>query len=64
MIAFKKLPEFEFRSALGTWLTQIAINLCYNRYRTSARMVVREEGNLESLLRGQIDGRGSPKIPG
>jgi RNA polymerase sigma-70 factor (ECF subfamily) len=50
VIAFKKLAEFEFRSALGTWLTQIAINLCYNRYRTRARMMVREEEDLEALL--------------
>ncbi len=53
MIAFKKLPEFEFRSALGTWLTQICIYLCYNRYRTRTRMVVQEEAGLEELLRGK-----------
>jgi RNA polymerase sigma-70 factor (ECF subfamily) len=50
LIAFKKLPAFEFRSALGTWLTQIAIYLCYNRYRNRAKMVQWEEENLESLL--------------
>jgi RNA polymerase sigma-70 factor (ECF subfamily) len=53
LIAFKKLPGFEFRSSLGTWLTQICIYLCYNRYRNRARMVVREEENLESLLRAK-----------
>ena len=51
MIAFKKLPAFEFRSALGTWLTQICIFLCYNRYRSRAKMVVQEEADLETLLR-------------
>ncbi len=50
LIAFKKLPGFEFRSSLGTWLTQIAIYLCYNRYRNRAKMVQWEEENLESLL--------------
>lgn len=53
MIAFKKLPRFEFRSALGTWLTQICIYLCYNRYRTRAKMVVQEEEGLEELLRAR-----------
>ncbi len=51
LIAFKKLPSFEFRSSLGTWLTQIGIYLCYNRYRNRARMVLKEEENLEGLLR-------------
>jgi RNA polymerase sigma-70 factor, ECF subfamily len=51
LIAFKKLPAFEFRSALGTWLTQICIFLCYNRYRSRAKMVVQEEADLETLLR-------------
>jgi RNA polymerase sigma-70 factor (ECF subfamily) len=51
MIAFRKLPAFEFRSALGTWLTQICIYLCYNRYRSRAKMVVQEEADLETLLR-------------
>jgi RNA polymerase sigma-70 factor (ECF subfamily) len=51
LIAFKKLPAFEFRSSLGTWLTQIAIYLCYNRYRQRARMVAQEDESLEVLLR-------------
>ncbi len=51
MIAFKKLPEFEFRSALGTWLMQICIFLCYNRYRNREKTVAREEEELENLLR-------------
>ncbi len=53
LIAFKKLPGFEFRSSLGTWLTQIGIYLCYNRYRTRARTVLQDEENLESLLRAK-----------
>ncbi len=51
LIAFKKLHAFEFRSSLGTWLTQIAIYLCYNRYRQRARMATQEDENLEVLLR-------------
>ena len=53
LIAFKKLPGFEFRSSLGTWLTQIGIYLCYNRYRNRAKMTQLEEENLETLLRAK-----------
>lgn len=48
--AFRKLPEFEFRSALGTWLTQIGIYLCYNHYRRRMKLVAKEESDLEELL--------------
>ncbi len=50
IIAFRKLPEFEFRSALGTWLTQICIYLCYNRYRKRAKTVTQEHSELEKVL--------------
>lgn len=50
IIAFKKLPEFEFRASLSTWLTQICIFLCYNRYRKRAKTVVQENENLEKIL--------------
>lgn len=50
IIAFNKLPEFEFRSKLGTWLTQICIYLCYNRYRKRAKTVAQEHSELEKVL--------------
>ena len=59
MVAFKKLPEFEFRSTLSTWLTQICIYLCYNRYRARAKTVVHEQDELERLLgRRSVEGDG------
>jgi RNA polymerase sigma-70 factor (ECF subfamily) len=50
LTAFRKLPEFEFRSSLGTWLTQIGIYLCYNRYRRRIKTVAHESEALDSLL--------------
>jgi RNA polymerase sigma-70 factor (ECF subfamily) len=50
IVAFRKLPEFEFRSTLSTWLTQICIFLCYNRYRKRAKTVVQENEDLEKIL--------------
>ncbi len=49
--AFEKLPEFEFRCALSTWLTQICIYKCHNRYRQRVKTVARERDDLEILLR-------------
>lgn len=49
--AFEKLPGFEFRSSLSTWLTQICIYKCHNRYRQRAKTVSQEHSELETLLR-------------
>ena len=48
--AFEKLPQFEFRSSLSTWLTQICIYKCHNRYRQRAKLVAQEHGELDILL--------------
>ena len=48
--AFEKLPEFEFRSSLSTWLTQICIYKCHNRFRQRAKLVNQEQGELDVLL--------------
>ena len=48
--AFEKLPEFEFRSSLSTWLTQICIYKCHNRFRQRAKLVNQEEAQLDVLL--------------
>lgn len=49
--AFEKLPEFEFRSSLSTWLTQICIFKCHNRFRQRAKLVNQEHAELDGLLR-------------
>ena len=49
--AFEKLQDFEFRSSLSTWLTQICIFKCHNRYRQRAKLVSQEHAELEVLLR-------------
>jgi len=48
--AFQKLPEFEFRSSLSTWLTQLCIFKCHNRYRQRAKLVNQEQVDLDLLL--------------
>lgn len=50
LVAFQKLPQFEFRSSLDTWLTQICIHKCYRHFRKRGRTVVREADDLEALL--------------
>jgi RNA polymerase sigma factor (sigma-70 family) len=47
--ALEKLPEFEFRSSLYSWLYRICLNHCYNRLRARKRQVVRQEEELEVL---------------
>ena len=49
--AFEKLAEFEFRSSLSTWLTQICIYKCHNRFRQRAKLVNQEHAELDVLLR-------------
>ncbi len=49
--AFEKLPEFEFRSSLSTWLTQICIYKCHNRFRQRTKLVNQEHADLDVLLR-------------
>jgi RNA polymerase sigma factor (sigma-70 family) len=49
MIAFQKLPEFEPRSSLYTWLAHICVNLCYERIRKRKRVLVSLEEELDQL---------------
>lgn len=53
LAAFQKLSQFEFRSALDTWLTQICIHQCYRFFRKRGRMVAQAEEDLEIRLRSQ-----------
>ncbi|MGH7738712.1 MAG: RNA polymerase sigma factor, partial [bacterium] len=48
--AFEKLSQFEFRSSLSTWLIQICIFKCHNRYRQRAKLVARDQVDLDLLL--------------
>ena len=50
MAAFQKLPQFEFRSSLDTWLTQICIHQCYRFFRRRGKLVAQEEEILEARL--------------
>lgn len=49
MIAFKKLPEFEFRAPLKSWLAQICAYLCYRNIRKRNRMILTLDEDLEDL---------------
>ncbi|HJT24404.1 MAG TPA: RNA polymerase sigma factor [bacterium] len=51
--AFEKLPEFEFRSSLSTWLIQICIFKCHNRFRQRAKLVSQEHAELDVLLQSK-----------
>jgi len=53
LTAFQKLGQFEFRSSLNTWLTQICIHKCYRHFRKRGRMVVQEEEDLETRLQAK-----------
>ena len=48
--AFEKLPEFQFKSTLATWLTQICIFKCHNRFRQRDKLVNQEHAELDLLL--------------
>lgn len=50
LAAFRRLPEFEFRSSLFHWLFRICMNLCYDRIRQRQRQIVRVEEELEGLI--------------
>ena len=49
LIAFKQLPDFDFRYKLISWLTQICVNLCYARLRERKRMILMLEQDLERI---------------
>lgn len=49
LIALKRLPEFDFRHKLITWLTQIAMNLCYERIRARKRLILMLEKDIEAV---------------
>jgi RNA polymerase sigma factor (sigma-70 family) len=48
-VAFKKLPGFEFRAPLKSWLAQICVYLCYRHIRKRTRTVMMLDRELEAL---------------
>jgi RNA polymerase sigma-70 factor (ECF subfamily) len=53
LAAYQKLPQFEFRSSLDTWLTQICIHGCYRHFRKRGRMAAQAQEDLDGLLEGR-----------
>ncbi len=51
IIALRKLPEFEFKASLNTWLTQICVFLCYKRLHKRHRAVLSSHEELEALAK-------------
>lgn len=49
--AYQKLPQFEFRSSLDTWLTQICIHKCYRHFRQRSRTAAQAQEDLEGMLK-------------
>ena len=49
LIAFQKLPAFEPRSTLYTWIAHICVNLCYQRLYKRKKALVSEEETLEQV---------------
>ena len=49
LIALGKLKEFEFRSTLYTWLSNICANLCFERLRRKRKVLVSLQEDLERL---------------
>src|SRR5581483_2129740 len=45
---YQKLPQFEFRSRLDTWLTQICIHRCYRYFRKRGKMAAQAQDDLEA----------------
>lgn len=49
IVAFRKLPEFEFRTSLEPWLAQICVYLCFRHIRKRMRMISKLDEDLEAL---------------
>jgi len=57
LIAFQKLPEFEPRSTLYTWLAHICVNLCYERIRRRKKVLVSLQEDLEQMTASLVHSR-------
>lgn len=54
LIALKKIANFDFKCKLGSWLIQIAMNLCYERIRSRKRMILLLEKDIEAISNEKI----------
>lgn len=57
LIAFEKLPEFQPRSTLYTWIAHICVNLCYERLRKRKRVLATLQEELEVLTISLVHAR-------
>lgn len=57
LIAFEKLPEFQPRSTLYTWIAHICVNLCYERLRKRKRVLASLQEDLEQLTLSVVHAR-------
>jgi len=51
--AWKALPNFDRRSAIGTWLYRICVNVCLSRIRSAGRRAQRKQQITEDEERGE-----------
>jgi RNA polymerase sigma-70 factor (ECF subfamily) len=49
LLAFQKLPEFEFRSGLYLWLNRICVNHCLRRLQKRQKLLLQQDDELEAL---------------
>lgn len=61
LIAFRKLPEFEPRSTLYTWIAHICVNLCYQRLHKRHKALVTEAEALEQAASSMAETRQEEK---
>ena len=61
LIALGKLPEFEFRSSLYTWLSSICANLCHERLRRKKKVLASLQEDLERLMAPRAGSPGHEK---
>jgi len=61
LIALGKLKEFEYRSSLYTWMSNICANLCYERLRRKKKVLASLQEDLERLSAPQAVQPGEEK---
>ncbi len=61
LIGLEKLPAFEIRSSLYTWLAHICVNLCYQRLHKRHKSLVNLEEDLEQMTASLAEERQAEK---
>lgn len=54
LVALKKMPEFDFRHKLISWLTKITVNLCYERIRERKRLILMLEEDISAIVNSKL----------